>query len=212
MSNFNIIAEKNEITIKVKMLKGEKGDKGDPGSQGEPGAPGDPGAPGVGVPAGGTTGQILKKKTNADYDTEWGNEPTAPVTDVQVNGTSVLSNGVANIPTAGTNVYGVVKKGDNLTVVENVSGSTPTITGVDNHRYVCGEVATLTIAPPATGCIDVVFESGSTATVLTVTPPTGVTAVLWPDGFDPTSLDASTIYEINILDGKLAEVGKWATT
>lgn len=33
------------------------------------GDPGDPGAPGVGVPAGGTTGQVLAKASNADYDT-----------------------------------------------------------------------------------------------------------------------------------------------
>ena len=30
------------------------------------------GATGVGVPAGGTTGQVLKKKSGTDYDTEWG--------------------------------------------------------------------------------------------------------------------------------------------
>lgn len=30
------------------------------------------GAPGVGVPDGGATGQVLKKASNADYDTEWG--------------------------------------------------------------------------------------------------------------------------------------------
>lgn len=35
---------------------GEKGDKGDPGG---------------GVPAGGTMGQVLAKKTAADYETEW---------------------------------------------------------------------------------------------------------------------------------------------
>ena len=29
---------------------------------------------GVGVPAGGTTGQVLKKKSDTDYDTEWANE------------------------------------------------------------------------------------------------------------------------------------------
>lgn len=32
---------------------------------------GRPGADGVGVPAGGTTGQILSKNSNTDYDTEW---------------------------------------------------------------------------------------------------------------------------------------------
>lgn len=62
---------------------GPKGDQGDPGPQGEqgpagadgadgaPGAPGADGADGVGVPAGGTTGQVLAKNSNTDYDTEW---------------------------------------------------------------------------------------------------------------------------------------------
>ena len=125
---------------------------------------------------------------------------TTGITDVQVNGTSVVTGGVANITPS------------DLAFVQTVSGTTPTITALAGVQYVCGECATLDITLPASGIVDVVFESGSTATVLTVTPPTGVTSVLWPDGFDPTSLDASTIYEINILDGRLAEVGKWATT
>lgn len=32
---------------------------------------GDPGAPGIGVPAGGSTGQVLAKKSDNNYDTEW---------------------------------------------------------------------------------------------------------------------------------------------
>jgi hypothetical protein len=39
--------------------------------QGEPGADGAPGADGVGVPTGGTTGQVLAKASGSDYDTEW---------------------------------------------------------------------------------------------------------------------------------------------
>lgn len=38
------------------------------------GAQGAQGEPGAGVPAGGVTGQVLKKRSNADYDTEWANE------------------------------------------------------------------------------------------------------------------------------------------
>ena len=38
------------------------------------GAAGQPGAAGQGVPAGGSAGQILAKKTGTDYDTEWINE------------------------------------------------------------------------------------------------------------------------------------------
>ena len=55
--------------------QGPKGDKGDPGEQGPPGADGAQGEPGLGVPPGGTTGQILAKTGNADYDTHWVSTP-----------------------------------------------------------------------------------------------------------------------------------------
>ena len=42
--------------------------------QGATGQNGQDGADGVGVPAGGTTGQVLKKVSGSDYDTEWANE------------------------------------------------------------------------------------------------------------------------------------------
>ena len=87
---------------------------------------------------------------------------------------------------------------------ESVSGTTPSITGVSGHRYICGEVATLTITAPASGIIDVVFESGSTPTVLTVD-----SGIKWANGFDPSSLEANTTYEINILDGEFGVVGEW---
>lgn len=88
-----------------------------------------------------------------------------------------------------------------------VSGTTPTITALPGVRYVCGEVATLDITLPSSGVVDVTFESGSTATVLTITPPTGVT-LKWANGFDPTSLEANTTYEINVCDG-LGVAGTW---
>lgn len=125
--------------------------------------------------------------------------PNVPVQDVQVAGTSVLSNGIANVPMASANVPGVVISGS-----VSVSGTTPTINAQAGVRYVCGEVATISITPPAIGITDVVFTSGSTAAVLTV-PNT----VKWPAWFDPTSLDANTTYEINIMDGVYGAVGVW---
>ena len=85
-----------------------------------------------------------------------------------------------------------------------VSGTTPTITGKAGIRYICGEVSTLSITPPASGIIDVIFTSGSTPTVLTV-PST----VKFPEWFDPTSLVANTTYEINIADGVYGAVMTW---
>lgn len=44
------------------------------GTDGQDGAPGQDGKDGVGIPEGGNPGQILKKKTIDDYDTEWAND------------------------------------------------------------------------------------------------------------------------------------------
>lgn len=193
------------------------------------------------------------------------------VTDVQVNGTSVVSSGVANVPVASANAFGVsginanygvgitngflkvqsagssdAKNGTNqynpitpsiqekssfyalakaagadmkdiasttvgvypeaqksaisqmLTAPVTVTGSTPTITALPGIQYVCGEVSTLDITLPASGCVDVVFESGSTATVLSFTLPTAEYTLAWENGFNPASLEANTTYEINI--------------
>ena len=93
-----------------------------------------------------------------------------------------------------------------IPLVETVSGTTPTITGQPNVRYVCSEVSTITITPPASGSVDVIFESGSTATTMTV-PST----VKWPAWFDAETLEANTTYEVLITDGIYGSVMTWAT-
>lgn len=58
----------------LESLKGEPGQDGAPGADGLPGEQGEPGqdgAPGVGVPAGGSAGQVLAKASGGDFDTEW---------------------------------------------------------------------------------------------------------------------------------------------
>lgn len=49
----------------IKAEKGEQGEKGEAGKDGKDGADG------VSVPAGGTAGQFLKKKSDTDFDFEW---------------------------------------------------------------------------------------------------------------------------------------------
>ena len=54
--------------------RGEQGPQGPQGPAGQDGAPGEQGPQGPagqGVPAGGTAGQVLAKKSGTDYDTEW---------------------------------------------------------------------------------------------------------------------------------------------
>ena len=85
-----------------------------------------------------------------------------------------------------------------------VTGSTPSITGVDNHRYICGTVTSISITPPQTGIIDVVFTAGNGCTL------TLPNTVLLPEGFDPTTLTQGITYEINIADGIYGVVAEWA--
>ena len=225
-------------------------------------------------PAGGTTGQVLAKKSDADFDTEWvpqsGGGGTSDYEELenlpQIGGVTLkgdksladlgaasaeavnakytkpasgipaedMATGVIPVltdlidDTAGSGVTNKVwsanKSASLLSEINNkyekpsggipltdladntetISGTTPSITGVSGHRYICGECATLAITAPASGCIDVVFESGSTATVLTVS-----SSIKWANGFDPSSLEANTTYEINILDGEFGVVGSW---
>ena len=99
------------------------------------------GTNGVGVPAGGTQGQVLKKKTGTDYDTEWGNEPTVPVQDVQIDGSSILSNGVANIPKGTSSTFGVLAVGGGLRIsgsngkaIINAAGESSIKAGTENYN------------------------------------------------------------------------------
>ena len=69
--------------------------------KGDTGPAGQDGVDGVGVPTGGTTGQVLKKASNTDYDTEWADESgggggTSDYTDLsnkpQINGHTLSGN------------------------------------------------------------------------------------------------------------------------
>lgn len=55
--------------------QGIQGPQGPAGADGAAGAKGDQGDPGVGVPTGGTTGQVLAKIDNTNYNTEWIDPP-----------------------------------------------------------------------------------------------------------------------------------------
>jgi uncharacterized protein YjlB len=65
--SFETLRAYNPATLGPAIV-GPPGPQGDPGDPGEPGDPGDPGA---GVAVGGTTGQVLAKNSDTDFDTEW---------------------------------------------------------------------------------------------------------------------------------------------
>jgi hypothetical protein len=79
--------------------QGEQGLTGPQGPQGEQGPQGIQGEAGVGVPAGGSTGQVLSKSSASDYDTAWvdvsaGQSPWVNVTAnyTAVNGDRLIAN------------------------------------------------------------------------------------------------------------------------
>ena len=68
------------------------GPQGPQGPQGATGATGSAGAAGQGVPTGGTTGQVLRKASGTNYDTEWGTGGGGSVTYGTTAGTACEGN------------------------------------------------------------------------------------------------------------------------
>lgn len=88
--------------------QGVQGPKGDQGPQGEQGPRGENGADGVGIIAGGTTGQVLAKKSDADYNTEWIDisEQTGNILRGSVTGVIAHADDVYTSKALGFNIYG----------------------------------------------------------------------------------------------------------
>lgn len=95
-------------------------------------------------------------------------------------------------------------KDDYDSLVVEVSGTDPVITGKASYRYNCGELYTLSITPPESGTMDIIFTSGATPTVLTL-PET----VKMPDWW--AGIETNTTYEMCITDGTYCGVMSWAT-
>ena len=215
--------------------QGERGEKGETGAtgpqgiqgeQGEQGPKGDTGESGVyygtteptdeeikvWIDPNGVPSEILVAEQ--DNDAKAGSSAASAVTPAKQDKSvfyglaKVAGADMASLSGETVGVYPETQKSaisDMLNAPVVVSGSTPSIICKSGIRYVCGECSTLSITPPQSGCIDVMFISGSTATVLTV-PNT----VKWPAWFDPTDLDSNCTYEINILDGVYGAVSAWA--
>ena len=69
-------------------LTGARGERGEKGEPGERGVPGPAGAAGAGVPAGGLQGMVLRKRSAADYDTEWALNLT-PIPEDEIAGCTI---------------------------------------------------------------------------------------------------------------------------
>jgi len=76
-----IQSEPTQIIVQSVGIQGPQGVQGNTGATGATGATGSQGPAGqdgVGVPQGGTTGQVLAKIDNVDYNTEWVDQSASP--------------------------------------------------------------------------------------------------------------------------------------
>jgi len=71
VDNITISGDIEFVDNALTIITGPPGEPGTPGTNGTNGTNGTDGEDGVGVPVGGTTGQILAKASDTDYDTEW---------------------------------------------------------------------------------------------------------------------------------------------
>lgn len=120
---------------------GATGPTGPQGIQGDPGPTGSTGATGPGVATGGTTGQMLVKASNTNYDTTWSTPATVAGSNAQIQynasgafgASSDLTYSQAVDPTLSIGVVdgvGVIQLGDTIAtkVVGNTAGLTFTST------------------------------------------------------------------------------------
>ena len=110
--------------------RGPAGDTGPAGPAGERGPAGDTGPAGPGVATGGTTGQILAKKSNANFDSEWINAPSGSTEIPQVTFTKSGSTYACNTSfDSAYNLYNTYKiltalKADDNTIMQVITATT----------------------------------------------------------------------------------------
>ena len=112
-------------------LKGDTGDIGPQGLKGDTGDTGPAGENGIGVPAGGTTGQILSKKTETDYDTQWVN-PTGTADAVSFTPAGNIE--ATTVQSAIAELDGE-KQASLGYIAENTSNKATDLTTPDNTKY-----------------------------------------------------------------------------
>ena len=160
------------------------------------------------IPAGGSTGQVLKKTSGTDYAVAWANESgggggTSDYTDL-TNKPSINS-----VTLSGNKTAADLGLSAAVTEVTNTAAAPSLALDPEKIYHFTGTLTSLTITAltsPASGQLahyHFDFNSGSTATTLTL-PQT----VVMPSGF---TVEASMHYEIDILNNYGA-VMAWANS
>ena len=163
-------------------IQGVKGDTGLQGIQGIAGTNGTNGTNGVGVPIGGTAGQVLSKIDATDYNTQWVDQSrgfiaqTAVMTATQANSTTTVANVTQlALPMVANGVYQV-----NCFVTFKSAATTTGLglyfTSPTGCRCMCEMVVPITSTAVASQ-LRVIYPNAATATNTGLVVGTGVTAI-----------------------------------
>ena len=100
--------DETNVVLNFTIPRGKTGPQGPQGEPGANGKTGPQGPAGPGVATGGTTGQVLAKKSNANYDTEWINPlPYVPIGGIiEWDGTGLNGAPDLSTPEKVASVYG----------------------------------------------------------------------------------------------------------
>lgn len=126
-------------------IQGVPGEQGPQGIQGLPGERGEKGDPGQGIAIGGTTGQILQKKSDTDYDTEWVDNKGGGLPEGGTQGSILTLNSNLEPIWTPTNAYSPAVIGGSSLHFNSASGiassKTPLVLQVEGDGYGLLEVS-----------------------------------------------------------------------
>ena len=144
--------------------QGIQGATGATGATGPTGPQGPQGIPGVGIPAGGTTGQILYKVSNTNYDVNWENVPVIGVTSFQtslsgltpstsITGAVTLAGtlGVASGGTGAVTLTGYLKGNGTSAITGSATIPTTDLSGTISNAQLANSAITINGTPTSLG-------------------------------------------------------------
>lgn len=173
----------------IASLKGVKGDKGDTGSKGDTGIQGPKGdtglqgPAGIGVPNGGTTGQILTKNSNTSGDTSWKDAPQTGISSVPYR-----FGGFFTVTPGSQEVLMMHAVTDSFTLPVNLSGS----------RFVVG-------TPPNASIVFTLRKNGADVATISISS-TGATTFTMASALTCVAGDLLSLIAADANSGGMANV------
>lgn len=157
---------------------------------------------GSGVPTGGTSGQVLTKHSATDYDVSWEDPSGSTITDVTVDGTSIVDDGVAELETVTQLRDGLMVATDKQKLDGIASGAEVNVNA--DWSAVSGDAQILNKPTIPSKTSDLTNDSGFITTETDPTVPSWAKASSKPSyTFSEIGSKPSTISGYGITDAKI---------